>query len=140
MRPSAFWDSSALVPLCARQSGTPQSKLWLRHYEVVVWWATPVEIASALARLLRVRQLDSQQWSLSVKFAGKLAEAWSVIGPSDRIRADAIELVQRYDLRAADAMQMAAALQWCEGSPQSRMFLTTDKRLRDVARLIGFDV
>jgi predicted nucleic acid-binding protein len=140
MRPSAFWDSSALVPLCARQPGTPQSKLWLRRYEIVVWWATPVEIASALARLLRVRQLDSQQWSLSVKFANKLVEAWSIINPSDRIRADAMELVKRYDLRAADSLQMAAALQWCEASPQGRTFLTADMRLRDAARLVGFDV
>jgi uncharacterized protein len=140
MRPSAFWDSSALVPLCVRQPATPQSKLWLRRYEVVIWWASPVEIASALARLLRVQLLDSQQWSLSGKLASKLAETWSVIDPSDRIRLNAIELVKHYDLRGADSLQMAAALQWCEGSPQGRVFLTADMRLRDAARLVGFDV
>jgi predicted nucleic acid-binding protein len=140
MRPSAFWDSSALVPLCARQSGTTQSKLWLRNYEIVIWWATPVEIASALARLLRIRQLDPQQWNFSVKLANKLAETWAVIDPSDRIRVEAVGMVKRYDLRAADSLQMAAALQWCEGSPQRRMFLTADTRLRDAARLVGFDV
>jgi hypothetical protein len=48
----AFWDSSALVPLCVGQSLTPGAVGLYRTYEVVVWWATPVEIASALARLL----------------------------------------------------------------------------------------
>lgn len=129
-----------MVPLCARQPHTPQSKLWLSRYEAVVWWATPIEIASALAHLLRVRQLDSQQWSLSVKLAGELAERWSVIEPSEQIRMEAIELVKRYDLHAADSLQMAAAMQWCEGSTQGRMFLTADLRLRDAARLVGFGV
>lgn len=140
MRPSAFWDSSALVPLCIRQSATAQSKLWLTSYEVVVWWATPVEIASALARLLRVRQIDPAQWNVADKLAQTLAGTWSVIEPNGNLRANAIELVKRYDLRAADSLQMAAALQWCEASPQGRVFLTTDERLRDAARLAGFSV
>ncbi len=75
-----------------------------------------------------------------MKLASRLAETWSVIDSSDRIRLNAIELVRRYDLRAADSLQMAAALQWCESSPQGRMFLTADVRLRDAARLVGFDV
>jgi predicted nucleic acid-binding protein len=51
-----------------------------------------------------------------------------------------MELIKRYDLHAADSLQMAAALQWCEGIPQGRVFLTADGRLRDAARLVGFDV
>lgn len=98
-----------------------------------------MEIASALARLLRVRELDSQ-WKRSAKIASRLAETWFTINPSNRIRGDAVELVKRYDLRAADSLQMAAALQWCEGSPQGRLFLTADMRLRDAAQLVGFEV
>lgn len=129
-----------LLPLCVFQTGTGQSKLWLATYKVVVWWATPVEIASALARLLRIQQLDSQQWNESVKLARGLAGIWSVIEPSDNLRRNAVELVQRYDLHAADSLQMAAALQWCEGVPQGRVFLTADGRLQDAARLVGFHV
>lgn len=128
------------MPLCASQSGTAQSKLWLATYKVVIWWATPVEIASALARLLRIQQLDSQQWSQSVRLARGLANIWSVVEASDNVRRNAVELIQRYDLHAADSLQMAAALQWCEGVPQGRVFLTADGRLRDAARLVGFDV
>ena len=47
----AIWDASALVPLCVRQDMTPQAIALYRTHDAVVWWVTPVEIASALARL-----------------------------------------------------------------------------------------
>jgi len=47
--------------------------------------------------------------------------------------------VNRYDLRAADALQLAAALVWCEDVPQGRLFLTTDQKLQEATMLSGFD-
>jgi hypothetical protein len=47
--------------------------------------------------------------------------------------------VDRYDLRAADALQLAAALNWCEDAPQGRVFLAVDQKLREAAVLSGFD-
>jgi len=135
----AFWDTSALVPLCVHQSITPSAIALYKSYEVVVWWATPVEIASALARLVRIRQLDSGQWSRAHKLAKELADVWSMIQPSDALRAKATLLVDRFDLRAADSLQMAAALEWCEDVPQGRVFLTADQKLREAAMLGGFD-
>ncbi|MGA2457754.1 MAG: hypothetical protein ABSF85_09310 [Terriglobales bacterium] len=74
-----------------------------------------------------------------MRLANTLADAWSVIQPSDAVRAKAMQLVDRYDLRAADALQLAAALVWCEDLPQGRMFLTADKKLQQAAMLSGFD-
>jgi len=137
-RVSAFWDTSALVPLCVCQGITLRAIALYKSYEVVVWWATPVEIASALARLLRMRQIDSGDWAKAGKLAKSLADSWSVIQPSHALRARAARLVDRYDLRAADCLQ-AAALEWCEGISQGRVFLTADQKLRAAARLSGFD-
>jgi len=139
MRVLAFWDASALVPLCVHQSITPRAIALYKSYEAVVWWATPVEIASALARLVRMRRLDSSQWTKARKLANDLADVWSVIQPSDALRAKATQLVDRYDLRAADSLQLAAALEWCEDAPQGQAFLTADHRLREAAMLSGFD-
>jgi predicted nucleic acid-binding protein len=140
VRPPAFWDASALVPLCVRQGSTPQAFDWYKSYEVVVWWATPVEIASALARLLRVKDLNASQWSKAWKSMTPLAETWYFIPPSTVIRANAIKLVEHYDLRAADALQLAAALAWCDSAPHGRTFLTLDDRLQQAAMLKGFDI
>ena len=139
MRIPAFWDSSALVPLCVRQSITPRAIALYKLHDAVVWWATPVEITSALARLVRMKQLDPSDWNRARKLAKRLADSWSVIQPSDALRAKAVKLVDLYDLRAADALQLAAALEWCEDAPQGRVFLTADQKLREAAVLGGFD-
>ena len=139
MRTLAFWDTSALVPLCVRQSATPRAIALHRVHDAAVWWATPVEIASALARLVRMKHLSSSEWSKARNLAKRLGDSWFVVQPSNGLRAEAIQLVERYDLRAADSFQLAAALEWCENAPQGRVFLTTDQRLREAALLSGFD-
>jgi len=138
-RVSAFWDTSALVPLCVRQSITLRAIALYKSHDVVVWWAAPVEIASALARLVRMKQLNPAEWTTASKLAKNLADSWSMIQPSDSLRARAAQLVERFELRAADALQLAAALEWCEGAPRNHMFLTADQKLREAASLSGFD-
>jgi predicted nucleic acid-binding protein len=139
MRIPAFWDTSALVPLCVHQGITPACISLYRSHAVVVWWAAPVEIAGALARLVRMQQISSGQWAEARKIYDILRNSWSVVQPSDGLRARAVQLVERYDLRAADSLQLAAALEWCEDAPQGRSFLSADGRLREAALQGGFD-
>ena len=138
-RRPAFWDSSALVPLCVRQGITPEAISLYKAHDVVVWWSTPVEIASALSRLLRMKQIDGSECAKARKLARVIGDFWSVIQLSDALRRKAVQLVEHYDLRAADSLQLAAALEWCEDVPQGRVFLTADERLRQAAVLSGFD-
>ena len=135
----AFWDTSALVPLCLRQTATPRVSSLYKKYQAVVWWGTSVELASALARLLRMKQLDPSDWAKARQAAMILAEGWLVIQPSVALRSRACGLVDRYDLHAADSLQLAAALEWCSGVPTGKVFLAADQRLRDAAALSGFD-
>lgn len=135
----AFWDASALIPICVHQRLTPQARAFYKNYEIVVWWATPVEIASGLARLLRMRQISASESAAATQIATTLADSWAVIEPSESVRSAAIRLVNRYELRAGDALQLAAALEWCEDLPQGRVFLTGDQKLREAALLGGFD-
>jgi predicted nucleic acid-binding protein len=135
----AFWDTSALVPLCVRESTTPRAIALYESYETVIWWATPVEIASALARLARMKRLSSEDWAKARALAADLAQEWRVIQPSNSLRARAMELVGRYDLASGDALQLSAALDWCEGAPLGKVFLTSDQKLREAAVLTGFE-
>jgi len=138
-RTLAFWDASALVPLCVRQSVTLQVIALYKSHDAAVWWATPVEIASAFARLVRMKKLDSSEWTKARKLAKRLSTSWFVVQTTEALRARATEIVDRYDLRTADSFQLAAALEWCEDSPQGRIFLTIDQKLREAAQLSGFD-
>lgn len=138
-RVAAFWDSSALVPLCAHQALTPRARSLYQEYEVTVWWATPVEMARALARLLRMQQISVLDFRTAKRLATALSDIWWVVQPSELLRASALTLIEQYDLRAADSFQLAAAMQWCEDQPQGRVFLTADHRLREAAHLRGFE-
>jgi predicted nucleic acid-binding protein len=118
---------------------TPNVIALYKNHGVIVWWATPVEIASALARLARMKQVNATEYTKARKLADVLSDSWSLIQPSDALRSRALQAVERYDLRAADSLQLAAALEWCEDVPNGRVFLTADESLREAALLAGFD-
>src|SRR5437667_12848906 len=50
---AAFWDASALVPLCVQEASSGQAHTQLRKFMPVVWWGSPIEVHSAIARLDR---------------------------------------------------------------------------------------
>jgi len=134
----AFWDASALVRLCLRRQATPTVVVLGRQYSVVTWWATPVEIQSAFARLLRMGQLTSQERVGGQVRLEELRTDWREVEPREQLRQRAESLVDRFNLRAADALQLAAALTWSTGHPRNRPFLSGDKQLLDAARQLGF--
>ena len=67
-----------------------------------------------------------------------IANLWDVIAPLEKVARDARALLELYPLRPADALQLAAALTWCEGNPKGNVFLTFDHRLREAAQSAGF--
>jgi uncharacterized protein len=135
----AFWDASALVPICTGQISTPRAVKHYQNYDIVIWWATPVEIAGAFARLMNMKLLSSKAHTRARTIAAKLAGEWAVVRPSDFILRRATDVITRHNLRAGDALQLAAALEWCQDQPQGVTFLTGDHRLRQVALSVGFD-
>ena len=73
-----FWDSSALVPLLVSEASTPAVARELEDdADVIAWWVTEIECASALARLEREGALDAGARSESLlrldKLVGRLA-------------------------------------------------------------------
>jgi predicted nucleic acid-binding protein len=138
LNPVAFWDTSVLVTLCVDQAPTPQALLFESKYRIAVWWATHVEIASALAQLLRQHKITAVEYTHAKQQAEHLAIIWRAVAPSARIAFQARVLLEQYPLRAADALQLAAALEWCERQPKGKVFLTFDNRLREAAGLAGF--
>lgn len=138
MKPVAFCDTSVIVTLCVDQIQTSQALLLESRYRFAVWWATHVEIASELMQLLRQQRITAAEYAHATQQAEQYVKIWRVVVPTARIAIEARILLERYPLRAADALQLAAALEWCEGKPDGRMFLTFDKRLREAAGLAGF--
>jgi predicted nucleic acid-binding protein len=134
----AFWDVSSFVPLCVVQQHTQRAFSFLRNYRPVVWWATPVEITSALVRLLREGAITPGSYSKARQQVERYADFWRVVTPSNEILVGARSVLERFPLRAADALQLAAAMGWCGGKPRRRLFLTFDERLGEAAQSVGF--
>lgn len=134
----AFWDTSALVPLWIPNQASRHLQQLARRYTPVVWWATPVEACSAFARELRAGTLSADEYANAQENLKIWKRKWREIQPSDALRTLAGELLDRYPLRAADALQLAAAYIWSDQRPFSRCFIAGDKRLLGVARSVGF--
>ena len=69
-----------------------------------------------------------------------LRKIWREIQPTNLLRDRAETCLERHELRAADAFQLAAALVWCNEKPKNRAFLCRDLRLREAARHQGFSI
>ena len=136
----AFWDASAIVPLCVGQAGGSLAREALRDSSIAVWWGTPVETASAFARLARAGELDPQNLRVAMTRLAALREMWIEVQPSEGLRDLAEELIERHPLRAADALQLAAAVVWSRRHPRKRAFVCLDGRLAEAAGKEGFSV
>ena len=136
--PIAFWDSSALIPLCVEQKQSDRSTALFAAHGIAVWWSTPVEMISGLMRLMRMGEIGPDELLAGKQLAQTIATTWVSIQPSARIAEAACSLLESHPLGAADALQLAAAMEWCEGSQKGNVFLTFDKRLRAAAGLAGF--
>lgn len=133
-----FWDSSALVTLVLDQPLTEQAReLHTQDPELIVWWGSSIECASAIARLHREGALTDVEEAQARALLTTLRESWSEVQPSDAVHEQALRILRLHPLRAADAMQLAAALEW-SGSPPSGVFVSFDQRLNAAARREGF--
>jgi hypothetical protein len=107
---------------------------------MLVWWGSEVECVSALARLERNAMLDTPEAVLAFNRLKQLAAGWHEIDPSDMIRETAVRFLRVHPLRAADALQLAAAFIAAERRPSSLEMITLDDRLAGAAQKEGFAV
>ena len=134
-----FWDASAIVPLLMTEPATKTVQaLAEKDPTMIVWWATEVECASAIARLEREAALDDEAATQAFDRLKHLAHAWHEVDPSDPIRETAVRFLRVHPLRAADAVQLAAAFIAAERRPSSLEIVTLDDRLAVAARKEGF--
>jgi uncharacterized protein len=136
-----FWDSSALVPLIVAQAASPQADGWLAEDpQLVLWTLTSVELASAIRRLVRQGALGERDAGTAEVRADELVKASHVIFNVEAVKSQARRLLRLHLLRAADAMQLGAALEWAGGRPTGRFLHTLDAQLAVAATHEGFRV
>ena len=134
-----FWDSSALVPLLLDESQSESMIRLLREDpDLVTWWGTSIECVSAVRRREREGILSAESTRDALEFLRTLTDEWTEVLPSTRLKFHASRLMATHPLRAADSIQLAAAIAW-RADPTSRPeFVCLDDRLTDAASREGF--
>jgi len=113
-----FWDASAIVPLLVAETTTERLQaLAQRDPDMLAWWGSAVECASALARLERDAALDPKSAELAFQRLKQIADAWHEVEPSELVRENAVRFLRVHPLRAADALQLAAAFVGADAGP-----------------------
>lgn len=134
-----FWDSSAIVPLLVEQAASPRVAEWIAEDDTIVLWTlTPVEVVSALRRLVREKAIDERAARLAESRGDDLVDASHLVVDVDAVKSLAARLLRVHPLRAFDALQLGAALHWAEGQPRERTLHTLDSRLAIAAEREGF--
>jgi predicted nucleic acid-binding protein len=136
-----FWDSSALVPLIVRQQATGRMRsLYRSDAGVLAWWGTRVECESAVSRLERDGLIQRRSATAARARLDRFAATWQEVQPSDPLSDNARRLLRVHELRAADALQLAAGTAASEGRPATIGFVCLDERLGLAAEREGFPV
>jgi uncharacterized protein len=134
-----FWDASAIVPLLVAEETTKSLQaLARRDPDMLAWWGSGVECASALARLEREGALDAKSATASWQRLHQIANGWHEVEPSELVRENAVRFMRVHPLRAADALQLAAAFVAAERRPPSLQAITLDERLVVAMQKEGF--
>ena len=136
-----FWDTSALAALGVDE---PRRQLALRILEeddrMAVWWGAPVEYVAALSRRERDGTLTTNEVSAHLVRLHALSQVCYEVQPGRRIKGLAQRLLCVHPLRAADSLQLAAALAVAEGDPSSVGFVCFDARLNQAASREGLAI
>jgi predicted nucleic acid-binding protein len=134
-----FWDASGIVPLLVRQGRTREMEhLLARDPAMVTWWGTPVECLSALMRMVREGRLADEDVRDAELRLHELRNGWDEVLPGEACRRTAERMLRVHPLRAADALQLAAALIAADHDPSRLEFVCLDQRLMAAARREGF--
>ncbi len=107
---------------------------------MTVWWGTWTECAVAISRLKWEGSWDEEYEEETRAALDRLFVDWLEVEPTNELRLLAMLVSRDHQLKAADCLQLAAALRWCEGNTGGTNFVCLDNRLRQAAEDEGFDV
>jgi uncharacterized protein len=116
-----FWGSSAILGLLLRDRRSAETLAILRDdLSLTVWCLSRVEIASGITRRRR-EGLEAADVEAARSRLRLLLERWDELWSVETVRERALRLLETHPLRAADSLQLAAALILCATlrSPQA---------------------
>ncbi|HXV83894.1 MAG TPA: type II toxin-antitoxin system VapC family toxin [Candidatus Binatia bacterium] len=135
-----FLDTSALAKRYLAERGSNRIRRLLERKADVFYqsFLRPLEVASALYRRLRSREISPAELSFLLRaYVAHSHEDYLLLPYSDDLMNRASALIARHVLRSLDALQLASALELRDSLPAEAhplTFVSTDDGLVDAAR------
>lgn len=130
-----------MIPLIFEEPTSPVlNELLTEDADIVVWWGTWIECSVTVSRLRREEILDDNGQEETRATLNRLLSNWLEIEPDNDLRLLAMLISKAHPLKAADCLQLAAALRWREGDTEESGFVCLDNQLRRAAEDEGFQV
>jgi hypothetical protein len=108
------------------------------------WWGAPLDGWEALLAAQRRQTISAADVQKARGVLDHLRSRGFEVQPTEELRARALRLLSVHasvrPLRAAEALELAAALVWCRERPQGAAFVSLHPPLRLAAALEGFRV
>lgn len=131
-----FLDSSALAKRFLFEVGTARLRDLLSEAQAVgLCWLASAEVISAFCRLRREGEVSEAGYSTLKRDLGYFLEDCSIVSITDAVLARTVWFLERWPLRAADALHCACAAEW-----EADLFLSADARQCLAARAAGLAV
>lgn len=137
-----YWDSSALVATFILEQKTNKVRTFsikageLRSYTAII---TPLEVESALQRRLKEKSISINQADQTRLLISEFRKQAYLVIADQNILDIALHIQKIYNLRVADALQLASARAGTE-NPSKVHFLCLDEKLNAVAKREGFNI
>lgn len=133
---NVFLDSSALAKRYVEESGSERLEEILASASALALSVlAPVEIVSALCRRRREGTLTAAQYARAKEALFEDVTDASLLALSEEAAARAVHVLERWPLRASDALHVACAAEWrCD------RFISADERQILAAGGIGLEV
>ena len=131
-----YFDSSALTKRYVFEKGSEAvDHLFLKADTVLVGSICMPEIISALARLRREKKLTAHQYGQCKRAVIEDFTSFDVCQISGEVLRTSIQILERTDLRAMDALHVACAIQ-----AKASCFVSSDVRQTAAAKKFGLSV
>lgn len=129
------------MPLVFHESATDEAlELYRTDPKMLVWTLTSTEVLSALFRRLREGTVTQKELTVSCERLQLLVDDWSEVTAIELVKLRAERLLRVHALRAADSLQLGAALVAVQEQPKGIGFVSYDQNLAIAADKEGFAV
>jgi len=136
-----YWDSSALVAFHVQQGSTAAMRdIYARDSDVLTWVLSDIEVRSSISRLGREGSLTQSSLSALVSHVEDFWESVVFVSMLEPVKSRAKRLLRTHAIRAADALQLGAALTAAYDDTRGQEFVCLDERLSAAALREGFTV